>query len=79
MMLKTGNSLQSVTHSTEHSTGVTRHCETMWVGSCASREVEMGCEMRMDQPPKQNIVNGTPDLDRGVIGMISPLGQNVSR
>ena len=34
------------------------------------REVEMGCEMRMDQPPKQNIVNGTPDLDRGVIGMI---------
>ena len=35
MMLKTGNSLQSVTHSTEHSTGVTQHCETMWVGSCA--------------------------------------------
>ena len=43
------------------------------------REVEMGCEMRMDQPPKQNIVNGTPDLDRGVIGMIFPLDKNVSR
>ena len=43
------------------------------------REVEMGSEMEMDQPPKQNIVNGTPDLDRGVIGMILPLGQNVSR
>ena len=43
------------------------------------REVEMGSEMEMDQLPKQNIVNGTPDLDRGVIGMIFPLGHNNSR